>query len=131
MSSSHLRSLRSTWEAIQGTYVIQCDVTGCHLARANFAGDEEAQRVALERAEGQLSLLAEVEEALGEVLEEAGGQERAVRVTYYAHDVPFAMAGHEFVSVGAKERGMQTETRHVLMGTAAIELGGRRISRGR
>lgn len=111
MSSSHLRSLRPTWESIPGTYVIECDVEGCGLAKTNFdSGNEEEARAGQERAAGQLGLLSEVEQALAAVLEEAGGEE-SLRVTYFAHDVPFAMAGHEFrssledaASVGEGER---------------------------
>ncbi len=43
---------------------------------------------------GQLDLLSGIQETLMEIL----GDDEELRVTFYAHDVPFQFVGHEYVS---------------------------------
>lgn len=109
MSSRYLRNLQTTWESIPGTYVLECNPTskpkstnskflsslspdpvpkGCHLAHSTYTGNKEERTVGHERAAAQLSLLKEVESAFTSPL----------RVTFYAHDGPFQMIGHDYKS---------------------------------
>jgi hypothetical protein len=107
--------MQSDWEANPGTYVLACpsssgkspaagkakskytktylppDNGDCYIAETTYR-DEGELAAEMDRAMGQLELLHTFQDSLKDLLDEE------LRVTFYAHDVPFQFVGHEYVS---------------------------------